>query len=354
LPILDINDKHKVKQYEDFVMASPFGSITQDMRWAKVKSQWDSGQVYVEDGEGNIAAAMSLIFRTVFPGITLAYAPRGPVCDIRNLQLVMKLIDECRPLLEQKHSFTLRIDPDELYDEELCQIYAQAGFVIKNRNCDHAELIQPRHEMVLYLKGRSFEELLPTFSEKTRYNIRLAYRKGVTVRYSRDTADLDTFYEIYRTTCERDKIGWRSLDYFKHMLDAYDGDMLRIYIAESEGEALSAAIALHYGKKLWYLYGASSNEKRNLMPNHAMQAEMIKWAVELGCERYNFGGVYVLNKDNGLFRFKEGFCRESGASELIGEFVFVRNKFFYLFFDRVLPLIRRLRTWIFSKKIKSS
>ena len=145
------------------------------------------------------------------------------------------------------------------------------------------------------------EELMPAFGEKTRYNIRLSARKGVTTRWAGAEA-LETFFRIYLETCERDGIGHRPLDYFQRMLEAYGPERCRVCLAEYEGEPLAAAIALHYGRKVFYIYGASSNEKRNLMPAYAMQAEMIRWACSLGVDFYDLGGVYSLSKENRLRR----------------------------------------------------
>ena len=55
------------------------------------------------------------------------------------------------------------------------------------------------------------------------------------------------------------------------------------------------------------------------MPNYAMQMEMIRWGIETGCSTYNFGGVLNLSPDNGLYKFKVGFCKEKGLEEYIGE-----------------------------------
>ena len=128
------------------------------------------------------------------------------------------------------------------------------------------------------------------------------------------------------------------------------GESLRIYLAEHEGQALSGAICIHYGNKTWYIYGASSNEKRNLMPNYAMQMEMIRWGLENGSEIYDFGGVYHLTKEDGLYKFKEGFCRQEGVTEFIGEFDKVYHSFFYYLFTKLLPSARKLKV---SKKKKA-
>jgi lipid II:glycine glycyltransferase (peptidoglycan interpeptide bridge formation enzyme) len=196
--------------------------------------------------------------------------------------------------------------------------------------------------LFLPLEGKTLEELMPAFGEKTRYNIRLSARKGVTTRWA-GAEELEAFFRIYLETCERDGIGHRPLDYFQRMLEAYGPERCRVCLAEYEGEPLAAAIALHYGRKVFYIYGASSNEKRNLMPAYAMQAEMIRWACSLGVDFYDFGGVYSLSKENGLYRFKEGFCHSVGVTELAGEFDQVLSPFWYWAFLRGKPLLQKLR-----------
>ena len=221
-------------------------------------------------------------------------------------------------------------------------MYKKAGYKTTGYKPDADDLIQPGHNMVLNIDGKTEEELMKSFAEKTRYNIRLSGRKGVTVRYSRDVEDLKKFYEIYEVTTIRDKIGKRPYDYFERMLEAYDETKLRIYIAEHEGQALAAAIATNIGGELFYVYGASSNEKRNLMPNYAMQMAMIRWGIETGCKTYNFGGVLNLDPNNGLYKFKIGFCREEGLEEYIGEINKVYKPFIYFLYKVGMPMKRKL------------
>lgn len=348
MPILNREDTEKVRQYQEFVRSSPYANATQDPAWAAVKEGWEQEQVYLEE-DGRIVAALSLIIRQVIGKASMIYAPRGPICDLYDTGLVCRLLEEAKPLAQRYNAFMIRMDPELGRDPQLEAQYRALGFRVRNQGCDKYDLIQPRYNMILRLDGRSFEELMPRFSEKTRYNIRLSHRKGVTVRWSRSQQDLKTFYELYRITAQRDKIGYRPYEYFVRMLEAYDSpELLRVYLAEHEGQALSGAICIHYGSKTWYIYGASSNEKRNLMPNYAMQAEMIRWGVENGSQIYDFGGVFVLDKTNGLFKFKEGFCRQEGATEFIGEFDWVFHRFYYLGFTKVVPQVQRLR----AKKLR--
>lgn len=342
MPILNKNNKKQVEKYNKFVREYMGSSFMQDLSWGKVKSNWMQEAVYLEE-KGKITAAMMILIEKVQKlNTTIMYAPRGPVCDVYDIEKVQKLIKEVEPLAKKYKAFVLKFDPQVIYDEKLDKMYKEAGFKTSGKNPSPDTVIQPSHNMVLNIENKTADELLKGFSEKTRYNIRLSKRKGVTVRYSRDEEDLKTFYEIYKITTVRDKIGCRPYEYFKRMLDAYDENQLRIYIAEHEGDKLSAAIATNFGGELFYVYGASSNEKRNLMPNYAMQWAMIEWGLETKCRTYNFGGLLSLNMDNGLYKFKVGFCREKGIEEYIGEINKVYKKGMYFMYSKGLPIMRKV------------
>ena len=346
MAILNKNNKEEVARYSQFVDSFETASLDQSMSWSEVKKGWVSEYIYLEE-DGKIVMAMSLLIRKFIAGKNMIYAPRGPVGDAENIDRLKELMNDINTLAKKYNAFLFRFDPEKEYNEELEKLYKDSGFIVRNRRFSKAELIQPRYNMILHIANKTEEEIFKGYSEKTRYNIRLATKKGVKVRYSRDIDDLKTFYKLYEITGIRDNIASRPYEYFERMLNAFDEEKLRIYIAEFEGEALSAAIAINYGKKVFYLYGASSNEKRNLMPNYLMQQEMIKWAVETGCNLYDFGGVFILNKSNGLYKFKEGFCRQEGVTEFIGEIDKVYNKFWYFCFTKLVPVYQKI-----TRKIK--
>lgn len=341
MPILDFNNKEEVKEYEDFILNYNGTSFMQDLNWGKVKYNWKQEAVYLKEN-GKIVAAMMLLVQNIPFKSTIIYAPRGPVCDVYDIELVNKLIAEVKPLAKKYKACMLKFDPQVLFNDELDKLYRKNRYKTSGKNPDPDNLIQPSHNMVLKIENKTEEELMKGFAEKTRYNIRLSARKGVTVRFSRDKEDLKKFYEIYKVTTQRDKIGCRDYDYFERMLDAYDESKLRIYIAEHEGDVLAGAIATNIGGELFYVYGASSNEKRNLMPNYAMQMAMIRWGLETNCKIYNFGGVLNLDPNNGLVKFKTGFCREEGLEEYIGEINKVYNPIVYLMYNVGMPLKRKL------------
>ncbi len=346
MSILDKENQEEVKRYKEFVDGYSSASLMQSMNWADVKKGWESEYIYLEEN-GEIVMAFSVIIRKAIGKTSMIYAPRGPVGDVYDIEKVKKIMLDVDKIAKKYNAFVFRFDPEKEYDQKLEKLYKENGFNVRGKKCNKNDLIQPRYNMILNIAGKTEDEVFKGYSEKTRYNIRLAKRKGVTVRYSRDVADLKTFYDLYVVTGIRDKIASRPYDYFERMLNTFDENQMRIYIAEYEGKALSAALAINYGKKTFYLYGASSNEKRNLMPNYLMQQEMIKWAIETNCNLYDFGGVFILDKSNGLYKFKEGFCRQEGVTEFIGEIDKVYNKFWYFAFTKLVPIYQKI-----SKGIK--
>lgn len=344
MPILDITDAYAVSRYQAFVRNSPYATATQDLNWSHVKKGWDSAQVYIEK-DGEITAAMSLVIKKM-AGFSMLYAPRGPVCDLTDGETLEVLINELTTFAKANRAFVLRFDPEINFNEALCEAFEKRGFIVRSRGVDKNALIQPRYNMILNLNDETEESLLKRFSQKTRYNISLSSRKGVTIRHGHSHEDLNIFYELYKVMSIRNRLVIRSYAYFEDMLKAFEGQ-IRIYIASHEGDDLSAAIGILYGDKLWYIYGASSNEKRNLMPNYLMQWEMIRWGLSVNAKRYDFGGVFELDKEDGLYKFKEGFCREEGVTELVGELDKVYKPIIYKLFTEVYPAMQRLKIKLF-------
>ena len=342
MPILNKNNNEEMKKYEEFLKDNEYANMLQAPAWAKVKEGvWNSEFIYLEENN-KIVAGMLILIRKFGKVFTMAYSPRGPVCDLYDIDTVKKLIKEAEPLIKKYKAFVLKIDPAVSYSEELENMYKKNKFKVKTDFKDILELMYPIRDMILNIDGKTEEEIVKGYSSKTRYNIKLAEKKGVTVRYSLDEEDLKKFYELMKITAQRDKIGLREYDYFKKIIDSYPKENVRIYLAEHEGVALSGAIAINYGKEVEYYYGASSNEKRNLMPNYLMQQNMIRWAIETKCKKYNFGGIFNTTKDNGLFRFKEGFCRQEGPTKFIGEINKVYRPISYFIFSKLMPIMKHI------------
>jgi lipid II:glycine glycyltransferase (peptidoglycan interpeptide bridge formation enzyme) len=175
--------------------------------------------------------------------------------------------------------------------------------------------VQPPDSVILDLSLPE-EMLLTQMKGKCRYNIKLAEKNGVKVRVSSTaamTADMDTFYDLYETTAKRDRIAIHGREYYESLL-SLRGDgfpEMRLYFAEHDGEALAAIITLFSKREAVYLYGASSNNKRNLMPAYLLQWQAIRDAKQYGAKIYDFYGIPPSDDEkhpmHGLYRFKTGF-----------------------------------------------
>ena len=279
------------KVYE-FLQNNTKTNFMQSPEWARVKTEWKNEFITVEDENGNIKGTMSILLRKVpFINRHIMYAPRGFVCDVHDKETLKELTIKAQEIAKKYRAFIFRLDPDVLQsDEEFKKIITELGYKTKKNIKNIGQVLQPKYVFRLNVKDKTEEELLQSFESKTRYNIRLAGRKGVTVRQgTRD--DLKIFYDIMKTTGSRDDFFIRPLSYFQKIYDEMGEKHARIYIAEFEGEPIAATMPIYYGNKVWYLYGGSSNKHRNLMPNYLIQWEMIKWAIEEKCDWYDFRGV---------------------------------------------------------------
>ena len=215
----------------------------------------------------------------------------------------------------------LKIDPDiPSSNRELADYLVSRGFRFQQKS--DFEGIQPRYVFRLDITPE-LDELFANLHSKTRYNIRLAKRRGVQIKENCTREDLRVFYDVLTITAKRDNFLIRSYDYFETLWDCLvENNLAKLFLAEYKGKVIAGTLAFIFGDKTWYIYGASSNEHRNVMPNYLLQWRMIEWAKENGCRIYDFRGVPGrLTPDNplyGLYRFKKGFNGE--YVEFIGEF----------------------------------
>ncbi len=174
---------------------------------------------------------------------------------------------------------------------------------------------------------------------KTRYNIRLAGRKGITIRRG-TPADFSTIATMYQETALRDGFTIRPIEYY---LDAwqsfYDAGMGLPLLAEFEGDPVAAVLLVRYGDRVIYMYGASTNRERKRMPNYLLQWEAIRWAKAEGCTIYDFWGApdEFVETDPlwGVWRFKDGF--HGDVVWHIGAWDYPARPFWYYTYTKLLP-----------------
>lgn len=343
--ILNINEQDYFNQ---FIAAHPQGHFLQLWEWGMVKAGmgWESLPLVVEQ-DGAVKAALLILKRPLpIPGFkkSIFYAPRGPVVDLDDEELCQVLFNGTRQAAKDHGAIFLKIDPAvEADNHRFKQIMSNCGFRLNETGLDF-EGVQPKFVFRLDIAPDE-NTLLSNMHQKWRYNIRLAGRKGVTIREARDKEDLKAFYDILQETAERDQFLVRGYQYYEWIWDyMVVRNYARIFLAEFEGRIISGTLGLIVGNKFWYLYGASSNQDRNVMPNYLIQWEMIKWARQQGCTLYDFRGVSGDMDENnplyGLYRFKKGFGGE--MTEFIGEMDKVYSPLFYGLWNKALPLYKQM------------
>ena len=267
--------------------------------------------------------SLLVIRRRLGPLISLAYVPWGPELpedfpsdpEARNLALE-ELAEALKAYLTRDTAF-IRFDPP-WYSEgvgtpppELAPPFVRA-----------AADIQAPDTVLVSLEG-SKDEILGRMKNKWRYSSRLALKRGVVIRRP-DEKGLAIFYSLLKETARRDGISIHNMEYyqtlFSHCREYGENNSrehgspaptLHLYTAEHERDTLAAIVVLFRGKEAIYLYGASSEKKRNLMASYALQVKAMEDAKEMGCTEYDLFGIPPKEDPShpmaGLYRFKTGF-----------------------------------------------
>jgi lipid II:glycine glycyltransferase (peptidoglycan interpeptide bridge formation enzyme) len=300
-------------------------SFLQSAMWGEFKSlfDWESCAFLIDWTMNGLREKRPLLVLSrrfsLVPGIgfSFAYVPWGPALPenfpaAEKQNALAQLAEKLKPFFSSNTAF-IRFDPpwytieQEAESEETAM--ESAGF----RKA--AATVQPPDTVLINLVS-SCEEMLAAMKPKWRYNISLAGKKGVQVD-TNGTRKLEIFYRLLKETAVRDGIAIHKIDYYKSLFDLCEkrnnsgGIKLRLYTATHEGDDLAAIIVLFAGDTATYLYGASSNIKRNLMAPYALQWKAIQDAKASGCKCYDLFGIPPNEDPNhpmaGLYRFKTGF-----------------------------------------------
>lgn len=400
------------KKYNLFNEKHPNGHALQSVEWGdfKSKGEWTKELVGLEDAKGQLQACAMLLRRKV-PVLSryILYAPRGYVLDYNNESLLKEFTKNLKQYAKKTKAIFVKIDPCIIYKErtidgdiredgidnsQLIASIKNMGYAHKGTTLDF-EGIQPRFVFKLDV-DKEKDDLFKSFHHKTRYNIRLAEKKGIEI-YEGNIDDLKEFERIMRVTGARDGFITRPLKYFQEMYESMEKQgKMKLFMAKynvkkaleksmadlekeqnskkpnedrinklereipemkelaknnEDGIIVSGAIVLLNGAKSWYLYGASDNLYRNLMPNYLLQWKMIQYSMDQGCTLYDFRGISGnLDPDHhlyGLYRFKRGF--NGDFVEYIGEFDLVVSKFYYHLWEFWVPKIKKIVTKIRKK-----
>ncbi len=296
-----------IQDWKDFLDNLPGAHILQSPAWGELKSAYGWDPVWIITG----GVGAQVLFQKLPLGFQLAYIPRGPVSaskyfvDDPDWKLFLVELDQiCR----DRNVVFLKIEPD-IWESE--STHLPDGFRISSHS------IQPPRTILVDLAG-SEAEILERMKSKTRYNIRLAAKKAVTVR---QLDDVYTFYDLLKNTSSRAEFGIHTLDYYRDVFRIFRKSAeCRLFLAEYEGISLASIMVFIREKRSWYFYGASSDQHREKMATYLVQWEAMRWVKEQGCETYDLWGVPDQDLDQlekdftsrsdglwGVYRFKRGY-----------------------------------------------
>lgn len=338
--MLEISNINNDEEFNQKIINFKYPHILQSVQWSLLKEKWGwKSKKYLFYKNGKLVAACNLLLRKLplFKRY-IAYCPRGPLFNYEDSTLWEEIHQSILKIARQEKVISLKIDPElrALKDE-------WADFLLE-KGWHKAEEIQFRNTAELALADDE-DTLLKAMKSKTRYNIRLAAKKGVRVSCS-VYEGLEEFFDLYEETGRRDGFLTRSRDYYLDMANIFlKAGMARLFLARKDGILLSGAFILFFQKRFWYFYGASSSRMRNLMAPYLLHWEIIRYAKGQGYKFYDmWGAPDILCEDDplwGVFRFKKGF--NADFIEQPGAYDYVLSPFFYFLTNRLLPGLLNLK-----------
>lgn len=339
--------------WDTFVASFSEPAILQSYEWGELKSKhgWTPIRLAVED-DGKIVAAILILKRKLpYVNFSLFYAPRGPVLDYKNIKAFDFLLEAIAIWAERHNAISLKIDPQVLEsDEPVINLLKSRGFQYKKQN------VQPRTTFIIDIE-KPLDELLLTFEEKTRYNIRLSERKGVVVKELSTDEGVEIFYDIYKETAKRDNFLIHPISYYKNIKKCLvDRGLANIFIAFHKDIPIAGVFTFNFGSRIWYMYGASLNSHRNIMPNHALHWFVIQFAQKNGYKSYDLFGIPSTPNAShplwGVYRFKKGF--NGNLVKYVGVYDLAYKRILYALMENGISFYKNLRSLLLKGKISDS
>jgi peptidoglycan pentaglycine glycine transferase (the first glycine) len=334
----------------------PNAHLLQTWEWAQVKAPlgWVP-MPFVWDGAAAMVLKRQVLRRGFAARLCILYVPKGPLFDAADAASQRQVLDDLQAFSRQQGAIELKIDPDVVLGWGL-----PGGGSARENASGHAfesalsqrgwqpsgEQIQFRNTVLIDLRP-SEEELLRRMKQKTRYNVRLAEKKGVRIRVgTRD--DLPALYRMYAETSVRDGFVIRPESYYRAVWETFmstppDGlaPCAEPLIAEVDGQAVAAIFLFYFAGRAYYLNGMSREAHRELMPNHLLQWEAMKRGRARGCTAYDLWGAPDQFDESdsmwGVFRFKEGLGGE--VLRTLGAWDYPASPLWYKVYTGLMPRI---------------
>lgn len=350
--------------------------------WEPLYAVWDADGKWKVESEPNllstlrkpqdsafhfpVAAALILkrqIIRNGFAArLSILYSPKGPLLDWTNEPLRNRVLNDLQSFAKEQGAIFLKMDPDVVLgtgvpggEEDASENTGQAVMSeLKRRGWGYSsDQIQFRNTVLIDLNP-SEEELLARMKQKTRYNIRLAERKGVSLRVGRHE-DFGMLYKMYAETSVRDGFVIRDEGYYKTVWGSFmahhpqfsnspisnSSPFAEPLIAEVDNEPVAAIFVFYFAGRAYYVYGMSRDVHREKMPSYLLQWEAIKRAKARGCTVYDlWGAPEVFDESDsmwGVYRFKEGLGGQ--VVRTLGAWDFAPSPLWYKLYSEIIPRV---------------
>lgn len=281
------------------------------------------------------------VVRTQYGQLTLHKIPFTPFkigMFIKGPKPTKGMLEELKKLSKEKNLIFIKLEPNVLKDEKLVKLLKENGAV------PGKTLFTPT--TFWFDLTKSEDELMKSFSSKTRYNIRLAQRKGVEVSEDSSEKAFDQYIKLTKETVMRQGFYAHSEKYHRLMWqELQKAGIAHLLTAKYKGEIITTWIIFHWKDFIYYPYGASSIKYRNVMANNLMVWEAIKLGKRLEAKTFDLWGR---EPGKGFTRFKEGYNPK--VVEFLGTWDLVTSPFYYLY--RITDTIRWLILRTKSKFIK--
>ena len=334
MEVIRVKEEEKEK-WDDFVKVSPNSSLLQSWFWGEFQKSLKK-KIWKLAVKNKEWLALALLIKHKLPfNKSYLYCPRGPLVKslklrIENLKLLFKKIEE---IAQRENSIFLRIDPAVQINQ--WTNLEKFGFLKAKKE------IQPKDTLILDIT-KSENELLSQMHYKTRYNLRLAERKGVKIRKTTNLKEIDVFWNLLCETTKREKFKSHPKEYYKKQLEVLGKEgLIRLFLAQYKNKVIAASLVSFFGKRATYLHGASLYQYRKVMAPHLLQWKAILEAKKQNCQFYDFWGIAPLGREDhpwsGITRFKKGF----GGKEVhyLGAWDLVYQPFWYRIYNIAKQII---------------
>lgn len=319
--------------------ALPSQHFLQSWEWGALRERhgWQVQRYLCERNSETVAAFTLLTRRIPLLPWTIAYVPKGPVLDYADEPLFAAVLNRIADAARAANVIYVKIDSDISEENaRAANVYRECGWQASH------EQIQFPHTAMLNLDCGA-DALLAAMKPKTRYNIRLAARRGVAIE---QTTDWQLLFRLYADTARRDGFPIREEGYYHSLWSLFqESGQGAGFLARVDGETVAGLYLIHTGDTGWFYTGASSQRHRDKMPNYLLQWHAIQWLIERGCRWYDLWGAPTVMDESdplwGVYRFKSGF----GARYVrrLGAYDRVLNGPGYYAFTRLVPRLRQLR-----------